>query len=111
MKWLDRKGDDHPYIVGSSKHQLRCRIEDDAAESGLPDMNLFQLRRERMPRFVIAMGAAPHMKLSRSGAEFSATEAPMAFDSHDAAYDYLVQHTGDRTLKGVRGEIIEDLAL
>lgn len=64
-----------------------------------------------MPRFVIAMGAAPHMKLARSGREFSATEAPMAFDSHKAAYDYLVRHTEDGPLKGVRGEIVEDLSL
>lgn len=39
-----------------------------------------------MPRFVIAMGAAPHMKLSHQGFEFSATDAPMTFDTHDAAY-------------------------
>ncbi|WP_410217396.1 hypothetical protein [Paracoccus sp. (in: a-proteobacteria)] len=64
-----------------------------------------------MPRFVIAMGAAPHMKLSRAGREFSATDVPMAFESHDAAYDYLLRHTEDGPLKGVRGEIVEDLSL
>lgn len=64
-----------------------------------------------MPQFVIAMGAAPHMKLSRLGREFSATETPMAFDSHDEAYDYLLRHTEDGPLKGVRGEIVEDLSL
>lgn len=64
-----------------------------------------------MPRFVIAMGAAPHMKLSRSGREFTATDAPMAFDSHQAAYEFLVRHTEDGALKGVRGEIVEDLSL
>lgn len=64
-----------------------------------------------MPRFVIAMGAAPHMKLSRSGREFTATDAPMAFDSHQEAYEFLVRHTEDGPLKGVRGEIVEDLSL
>ena len=64
-----------------------------------------------MAQFVIAMGAAPHMKLSSSGRAFSATEAPMAFDNHDAAYDYLLQHMEDDPLKGVRGEIVEDLSL
>lgn len=63
-----------------------------------------------MPGFVIAMGAAPHMKLSHHGREFSATETPMTFDTHDAAYDYLVRHTEDGPLAGVRGEIIEDLS-
>ncbi|MCG6113434.1 MAG: hypothetical protein MEQ74_14970 [Paracoccus sp.] len=64
-----------------------------------------------MPRFVIAMGAAPHMKLSHQGFEFSATDAPMTFDTHDAAYDYLVRHNEEEPLKGVRGEIVEDLSL
>ncbi|SCY93581.1 hypothetical protein [Paracoccus tibetensis] len=64
-----------------------------------------------MPRFVIAMGAAPHMKLARSGREFSAIEVPMAFESHDDAYDYLVRHSEDVPLKGIRGEIVEDLSL
>lgn len=64
-----------------------------------------------LARFVIALGAAPHMKLSRSGREFTATDAPMAFDSHEAAYDYLLRHTEDGPLKGVRGEIVEDLSL
>lgn len=64
-----------------------------------------------MAKFVIVMGAAPHMKLLASGAEFSTSGAPMAFDSHDAAYDYLLGHTEDVPLKGVRGEIVEDLSL
>jgi hypothetical protein len=64
-----------------------------------------------MPRFVIAMGAAPHMKLSHLGDEFSATDVPLVFDSHNAAYDYLVQHTEEGPLKGIRGEIVEDLSL
>jgi len=61
-----------------------------------------------MPKFVIAMGAAPHMRLSCRGSEFSATDAPMAFDTYDAAYDYLVRHNEDVPLKGTRGEIVED---
>lgn len=48
-----------------------------------------------MPRFDVAVGPAPHIKLSRSSREFSATEAPMAFDSHNAAYDYLVRAVMD----------------
>lgn len=64
-----------------------------------------------MQTFVIAHGAAPHMKLSQAGDGFTATDAPMAFDSHQAAYDYLVRHTEDDPLKGVRAEIIEDLSL
>lgn len=63
-----------------------------------------------MPQYVIAMGAAPHMKLSRLGREFTTTDAPMTFGSHDAAYDYLVRHAEDGPLKGVRGEIVEDLS-
>lgn len=42
-----------------------------------------------MPRFVIAMGAAPNMKLSSSGRESTDTDDPMTFDSHQAAYDYV----------------------
>ncbi|WP_042248680.1 hypothetical protein [Paracoccus sp. PAMC 22219] len=64
-----------------------------------------------MQKFVIALGAAPHLKLSRTGSAFTATEAPMAFDSHEAAYDYVLEHTEDDPLKGVRAEIIEDLSL
>ncbi|GGH42639.1 hypothetical protein GVY41_02170 [Frigidibacter albus] len=64
-----------------------------------------------MAKFVIVMGAAPHMKLLASGEDFSTSGAPMAFDSHDAAYDYLLRHTEDAPLKGVRGEIVEDLSL
>jgi|GEM_PF-6955101 len=64
-----------------------------------------------MAKFVIVMGAAPHMKLLASGAEFSTSGAPMAFDSHGAAYDYLLEHTEEPPLQGVRGEIVEDLSL
>lgn len=64
-----------------------------------------------MGSFVIAMGAAPHMKLDRSGRSFSAVEPPMPFDSHDAAYDYILRHTEQEPLKGVRAEILEDLSL
>lgn len=63
-----------------------------------------------MPGFVIAMGEAPHMKLTREARAFSAIDAPMVFDTHDAAYEYLVRHNEDEPLKGVRGEIVEDLS-
>lgn len=63
-----------------------------------------------MPVFVIAIGTAPHMKLSQHGREFSATDVPMVFESHNAAYDYLVQHNENKPLKGVRSEIVEDLS-
>lgn len=64
-----------------------------------------------MGSFVIAMGAAPHMKLSQGGRAFSAVDTPLAFDSHGAAYDYLLRHAEEEPLKGVRGEILEDLSL
>lgn len=64
-----------------------------------------------MAKFVIVMGAAPHMKLQASGEDFSTSGTPMAFDSHDAAYDYLIAQTDEPPLKGVRGEIVEDLSL
>lgn len=64
-----------------------------------------------MARFVIAMGAAPHMKLARSAREFSAAEPPLSFDSYESAYDYVLAHSEDEPLKGVRAEIIEDLSL
>lgn len=64
-----------------------------------------------MSSFVIVMGAAPHMKLLAGGRDFSTSGAPMAFDSHEAAYDYLVQHTDEVPLKGLRAEIVEDLGL
>ena len=35
----------------------------------------------------------------------------MPFDSHDAAYDYLLRHNDEDPLKGVRAEILEDLSL
>ncbi len=64
-----------------------------------------------MPKFVIALGAAPHMKLSRTGTEFSATLVPMSFDSHDGAYAYVLDHTEQPPLQGVRAEIVEDISL
>lgn len=64
-----------------------------------------------MPKFVIALGAAPHMKLSQSGAEFSATLTPMSFDSHDSAYAFVLEHTEQPPLQGVRAEIVEDVSL
>ena len=64
-----------------------------------------------MGLFVIAMGAAQHMKLSRGGRDFSSVDAPMPFDSHDAAYDYLLRHNDEDPRKGVRAEILEDLSL
>lgn len=63
-----------------------------------------------MACFIIAMGAAPQMKLSQSGRDFSAVDPPMAFGSHEAAYEYVLQHTEDAPLKGVRAEILEDLS-
>ena len=50
------------------------------------------------------------MKLTREARAFSATDAPMVFETHDAAYEYLVRHNEDEPLKGVRGEIVEDLS-
>ncbi|MFN3525687.1 MAG: hypothetical protein ACK4YU_06320 [Paracoccus sp. (in: a-proteobacteria)] len=64
-----------------------------------------------MAKFVIATGAAPHMKLSRSGREFTAIGPFMTFDSHDSAYDYIVSQTDKVPLKGIRAEILEDLSL
>lgn len=64
-----------------------------------------------MARFVIAMGAAPHLKLSASGTDFHAAGPFMAFDSHDAAYDFVLARTEAPPLKGVRAVIVEDLAL
>ena len=63
-----------------------------------------------MSKFVIAMGVAPHMRLSCRGSEFSAADAPMTFDTFDAAYDYLVRHNEDVPLEGTRGEIVEDFS-
>lgn len=62
-----------------------------------------------MAKFVIVMGAAPHMKLLDSGRDFATSGAPMTFENHDAAYAYLVAHTETPPLKGLRAEIIEDL--
>lgn len=64
-----------------------------------------------MARFVIVMGAAPQLKLSRMGREFDAALQPMAFDSHQAAWDYVLRHSEEPPLKGHRAEIIEDLSL
>ncbi|TGN47808.1 hypothetical protein E4L95_19065 [Paracoccus liaowanqingii] len=64
-----------------------------------------------MPVFTIVMGAAPHMKLSESGRDFVAAGPHMAFDSHDSAYAYVLAHTEDEPLKGLRTTIIEDLSL
>ncbi|TJZ91059.1 hypothetical protein FA743_12670 [Paracoccus gahaiensis] len=64
-----------------------------------------------MPVFTIAMGAAPHLKLSESGTEFLASGPHMAFDSHDGALAYVLAHTEDAPLKGLRATVIEDLAL
>lgn len=44
------------------------------------------MRRKQTPNFVIAIGAAPHMKLSRSEHKFKAIDAPMPFGSHEVAY-------------------------
>lgn len=64
-----------------------------------------------MPKFVIAMGAAPHMKLSMAGDTFSASLTPMSFDSHDRAYAYVLAHTEQAPLQGLRAEIVEDMSL
>lgn len=64
-----------------------------------------------MAGFVIALGAAPHLKLAATGRDFSAVDPPMVFDSHDAAYDFLLRQAEEAPLKGVRAEIVEDLAL
>ncbi|MFD2815815.1 hypothetical protein ACFSYD_17870 [Paracoccus aerius] len=53
---------------------------------------------------------APHEAVAR-GRAFSAVDTPLAFDSHDAAYDYLLRHAEEEPLKGIRGEILEDLSL
>ncbi|QBX35416.1 hypothetical protein E4191_12445 [Paracoccus liaowanqingii] len=64
-----------------------------------------------MPVFTIVMGAAPHMKLCESGREFLAAGPHMAFDSHDSAYAYVLAHTENEPLKGLRATIIEVLSL
>ncbi|CAM3495703.1 hypothetical protein PANO111632_20230 [Paracoccus nototheniae] len=64
-----------------------------------------------MAKFVIAMGAAPHLKLSASGDDFHASGPFMAFDSHDAAFDFVAAQTETPPLQGVRAVIVEDLAL
>ena len=64
-----------------------------------------------MAKFVIASGAAPHLRLDTAGKEFSATLPPMVFDDRDAARDYVIAHTERPPLDGVRAEILEDLSL
>ncbi|MCQ0968865.1 hypothetical protein MLD63_00230 (plasmid) [Paracoccus sp. TK19116] len=64
-----------------------------------------------MAKFVIASGAAPHLRLDASGREFSGTLPPMMFDSHDDARDYVLAHTEHAPLDGLRAEVIEDSEL
>lgn len=50
------------------------------------------------------------MKLMRSECSIATTDEPLSFDSHPAAHDDQVRHTGNLPLTGLRAEIARDLS-
>lgn len=49
----------------------------------------------------------PHFRLTADGRDFSTSAPPMAFDSHEAAFDYMTRENTNPPLAGVALEIVK----
>lgn len=60
-----------------------------------------------MDEYWICRRDNPHFRLTADGRDFSTTAAPMAFPSHDAAFDYMTRENTEPPLEGLSLEIVK----
>ncbi|MFC3167461.1 hypothetical protein [Paracoccus fontiphilus] len=60
-----------------------------------------------MDEYWICRRDNPHFRLNEAGSDFSTSAAPMVFDSHDAAHDYMIRENTRPPLEGLSLEIVK----